>query len=180
MSPDDPAVASISASDMQDFLDNEFSDLFSDANWANNWSAASDKAVTNRISRTEIAATSTTANDTAFRKLTQAYAMVSGLGFHESEHRHPASRDAESHDPCRRGTGGLTKVQSFLGVTQQRVTDTNDQIDAQIDFLTKSIGNLELVDPTDGNDADFDSDNATRSGLLAHQSTEQSQPHGLS
>ena len=103
MSPDDPAVASISASDMQGFLDNEFSDLFSDANWANNWSAASDKAVTNRISRTEVAATSTTANDTAFRKLTQAYAMVSGLGFHKSERRHPASRGPESHDPCRRG-----------------------------------------------------------------------------
>ncbi len=49
MSPSDPAVVNISASDMQDFLDNEFSDLFSDTNWSNNWSAASDKPVSNRI-----------------------------------------------------------------------------------------------------------------------------------
>ena len=148
MSPDDPAVASISASDMQDFLDNEFSDLFSDANWANNWSAASDKAVTNKISRTEVAATSTTANDTAFRKLTQAYAMVSGLGFTNLNAATQQAVVQKATTLVGEATGGLTKVQSFLGVTQQRVTDTNDQIDAQIDFLTKSIGNLESVDPT--------------------------------
>ncbi len=44
-------------------------------------------------------------------------------------------------------TGGLTQVQSALGVTQQRVSDANDQIDSQVTFLTKSIDNLEQIDP---------------------------------
>src|SRR6185369_14429555 len=148
MSPSDAAVASISSSDMQDFLDNEFADLFSDPNWSNNWSSASDKPVTSRISRTEIAATSTTANYDTFRKLTQAYAMVNGLGFTNLSAATQQAVVQKATNLVGEATGGLTKVQSFLGVTQQRVTDTNDQIGSQIDFLTKSIDNLESVDPT--------------------------------
>jgi flagellar hook-associated protein 3 FlgL len=37
-------------------------------------------------------------------------------------------------------------VQSFLGVTQQRVSDSNDQIDNQVKFLSTSIDGLEQVD----------------------------------
>lgn len=50
MAPDDPGVSAISASDMQDFLNNEFANLFSDANWSASWSDASDKSVNSRIS----------------------------------------------------------------------------------------------------------------------------------
>ncbi len=45
--------------------------------------------------------------------------------------------------------GGLIKVQSALGVTQQRVQQSSDQIDTQVSFLTKSINGLETVDPTE-------------------------------
>jgi flagellar hook-associated protein 3 FlgL len=149
ISPTDPAVSSISASDMQSFLDNEFSDLFSDANWAANWSAASDKPVTNRISRTEIAQTSVTANDPSFRKLSEAYAMISGLGFSNLNESTRQVVVQKAMQLAGDSTGELTQVQSFLGVTQKRITDTNDQIDLQVDFLNQSIDNLESVDPTE-------------------------------
>jgi flagellar hook-associated protein 3 FlgL len=74
--------------------------------------------------------------------------MVSGLGFTNLNAATQQAVVQKATTLVGEATGGLTKVQSFLGVTQQRVTDTNDQIDAQIDFLTKSIGNLESVDPT--------------------------------
>jgi flagellar hook-associated protein 3 FlgL len=148
MSPTDPTVASISAADMKDFLDNEFANLFSDVGWGNSWSAASDKAVTNRISRTEVATTSTTANDPTFRNLTAAFAMVAGLGFANLNASVQQVIVQQATALVGNATSGLTKVQSFLGVTQQRVADANDQIDTQVDFLTKSIDNLESVDPT--------------------------------
>jgi flagellar hook-associated protein 3 FlgL len=146
MSPDDPNVSSISASDMQDFLNNEFSNLFSDANWSANWSAASDKPVNSRISRTETADTSVTANDNTFRQLTQAFTMISGLGFQNLNSATQQVVMQQATQLVSNGIGSLTKVQSFLGVTQQRVSDSNDQIDTQIDFLNKSIDGLESVD----------------------------------
>lgn len=146
MSPDDPNVSSISASDMQDFLNNEFADLFSDANWSANWSGASDKPVNSRISRTETANTSVTANDNTFRQLTEAFTMVAGLGFQNLNSATQKVIMQQATQVVSNGIGGLTKVQSFLGVTQQRVSDANDQIDTQIDFLNKSIDGLESVD----------------------------------
>jgi len=148
MSPDDPNVVNISGADMQSFLDNEFADLFSDANWSATWSGASDKGVTNRISRTETATTSVTANDTGVRQLMQAYVMVVGLGY---QNLNPAAQQAIAKTASTltgNSIDGLTKAQSSLGVTQQRISDTNDQIDIQINFLTSSIDNLETVDST--------------------------------
>jgi flagellar hook-associated protein 3 FlgL len=146
MSPDDPNASSISASDMQDFLNNEFADLFSDANWAADWSEASDNPVNSRISRTETANTSVTANDVTFRQLAQAFTMVAGLGFQNLDSATQKVVMQQATQLVSNGIGGLTKVQSFLGVTQQRVSDANDQIDTQIDFLNRSIDGLESVD----------------------------------
>ena len=146
MSPDDPNASSISASDMQDFLNNEFANLFSDANWSANWSGASDRAVNSRISRTETANTSVTANDNTFRQLAQAFTMVAGLGFQNLNSATQQVVMQQATQLVSNGIGGLTKVQSFLGVTQQRVSDASDQIGTQIDFLNKSIDGLESVD----------------------------------
>jgi flagellar hook-associated protein 3 FlgL len=105
--------------------------------------------VNSRISRTETADTSVTANDPTFRQLTQAYAMVAGLGFANLNSAAQQVIVKQATTLMGNGIGGLTKVQSFLGVTQQRVSDSNDQIDTQVDFLNKSIDSLESVDPTE-------------------------------
>lgn len=149
MSPDDPNVSSISASDMQDFLSNDFAGLFSDANWSANWSEASDKSVNSRISRTETADTSVTANDKTFRQLAAAFSMIAGLGFQNLNSSAQQVVMQQATQLVSNGIGGLTKVQSFLGVTQQRVSDANSQIGTQIDFLKKSIDGLESVDPAE-------------------------------
>lgn len=147
MSPDDPNVSSISPNDMSDFLNNEFADLFSDANWSSTWSAASDKPVSSRISRNQIIDTSVTADNGTFRSLGEAFAMISGLGFANLNSGTQQVIISKARDLTGDVTGGLTQVQSALGVTQQRVTDANSQIDSQVDFLTKSIDNLEQIDP---------------------------------
>lgn len=149
MMPDDPNVSSISSSDMQDFLTNEFADLFSDANWSANWSGASAKPVNSRISRTETANTSVTAYDHTFRQLAQAFSMIAGLGFQNLNSTAQNVIMQQATQLVSNGIGGLTRIQSFLGVTQQRVSDANDQIGTQIDFLKKSIDGLESVDPAE-------------------------------
>jgi len=146
MSPDDPNVSSISADDMQSFLDNEFADLFSDANWSADWSPASDKPVNSRISRTETANTSATANNTSIRDLAQAFTMVAGLGFANLNSATQQVVMKQASQLATDGKAGLIKIQASLGVTQQRVSDANDQIDLQVTFLTKSIDGLEGVD----------------------------------
>jgi flagellar hook-associated protein 3 FlgL len=77
---DDPGVANIDPADLADFLDNEFAHLFSDANWANDWSDASDTPLTTRYSLTDKTTTSVTANEPAMRKLAEVYSMVGYLG----------------------------------------------------------------------------------------------------
>jgi flagellar hook-associated protein 3 FlgL len=146
MNPDDPNVSTISGSDMQDFLNNQFASLFSDANWSANWSGASDKPVNSRISRTETADTSTTANDPAFRKLAQAFTMVAGLNLPNLSSDAQQAIIKTATNLVGNGAAAVTKVQSFLGVTQQRVSDSNDQIDNQVKFLSTSIDGLEQVD----------------------------------
>lgn len=89
--------------------------------------------------------TSVTANDPTFRQLTQAFAMVAGLGFTISRVPRRKSSCSRRRNLSATASGGLTK-KSFLGVTQQRVSDANDQIDTQVDFLSKSIGGLESAD----------------------------------
>jgi flagellar hook-associated protein 3 FlgL len=148
MSPDDPNVSSISPADMQSFLDNEFADLFSDANWSADWSPASDKPVNSRISRTETANTSATANNTSIRNLAQAFTMVAGLGFANLNSATQQVVMQQASQLATDGKAGLIKIQASLGVTQQRVSDANDQIDMQVTFLTKSIDGLEGVDST--------------------------------
>lgn len=147
MSPNDPNVANISPSDMTDFLNNQFADLFSASNWSSTWTAASDKPVSSRVSRSEIINTSVTATNSTFRSMTEAFAMISGLGFANLNSGTQQAIISKARDITANVTGSLTQVQSALGVTQQRVTDANDQIDSQVNFLTKSIDNLEQVDP---------------------------------
>jgi len=145
--PDDPAVANISPDDMTSFLDNEFANVFSDSNWTSDWTHASTKPVSNRISRSAVINTSVTATNGTFRDLTEAYAMISGLGFANLNSGTQQAIISKARDLTANVTGSLTQVQSGLGVTQQRISDSNDQIDSQVNFLTKSIDNLEQIDP---------------------------------
>jgi flagellar hook-associated protein 3 FlgL len=73
--------------------------------------------------------------------------MITGLGFGNLSSGTQQVIIAKARDLTADVTGSITQVQSALGVTQQRVTDSNDQIDTQVDFLTKSIDNLEQIDP---------------------------------
>jgi flagellar hook-associated protein 3 FlgL len=149
MSQSDPGVANISASDMQAFIDGPFAALFADPAWGTNWSQASDQNARSRISTSELVDSSTNTNEPAFRKLAQAFAMVSDLG------TKTLSSDAYKTvvDNAIKLVGdalsSVTTLQAGLGSTQARVTSANSNMAIQINVLTTHIGALEDVDPTE-------------------------------
>lgn len=145
--PTDPQAKNIPASQMQDFLDTSFTDLFSAANWSANWSSASDQNIKSRVSSNELVDTSTNANETPFRELASAYTMLSDLNVQGlSQGAYQAVVDKAT-----KVIGGavkdLTEVQAALGVSQSRITDANDRMSIQSDVLNKHIALLENVDP---------------------------------
>lgn len=143
----DPAAANISPSDMQSFLDNEFSDLFADPDWRTNWSSASDQNIKSRISSSELIETSTNVNEEAFRKLAKAYTMVADLGVQTLGEGTYQTIVDEATRLAGEAVQDMAKLQSGLGTAQQRVTDANNRMSIQIDIMSTHIGVLEGVDP---------------------------------
>jgi flagellar hook-associated protein 3 FlgL len=143
----DPAVSSISAANMQAFLDGPFAGLFDPAAWSGAWSAAADQNVRSRISTSELIETSVNANDAAFRKLASAYTMLADLGTDKlNQNAYQAVVDTAVRTVSE-AVQGITELQAGLGTVQERAKNANDRMSIQIDILTNHIGVLEGVDP---------------------------------
>lgn len=146
---DDPQAANITDTQMSDFLDNEFSQIFSDPAWGTTWSSASSQPLTNRISATQTVTSSVTANEPAMRKLAMVYSMVAGLGV---DNLSAGARKAvldKAAGLAGEATDGLTSLQTNLGSTQVQVKDAMDRQSLQQDILKQRIGTLEGVDPAE-------------------------------
>lgn len=143
----DPQAANITATQMQAFLDGDFANLFTPANWSTTWSSASDQNIKSRISNNELIDTSANANDASFRRLASAYTMLSDLNVQGlSQTAFQAVVDTAT-----KMIGGavkdITELQASLGVSQSRITEANDRMSIQADLIDKHIQTLEGVDP---------------------------------
>ena len=144
---DDPQVANITGDEMKAFLEGDFADEFNDANWAANWSDASDTVIKSRISPTETADTSISANADGFRKTIMSAVMVaefSTIGLNSS------AFEALTHQAMQTTTTAITETtseQTTLGLAQSRTEAATTRISAQQKILNQSVLNLEEVDP---------------------------------
>lgn len=146
----DPAIkTSITVDGMNDFLNGAFADLFSDTNWADLWSNASDQNVISRISTSEKIQTSSNANITAFRKLAQATTMVADLGVTNLNASTYTAIIDQATQMLSEAVQGLVIEQSRLGSSQERISQANIRLQAQIDVVTSQVNNMEVVDPYD-------------------------------
>ena len=147
MPQSDPAVAGISAADMQAFLDGPFDALTEEPAWSGNWSNASDQNITSRISPSEVIETSISANAGAIRKLISAYVMVADLG---AEQLNEGAFQVIVDTGVR--TAGLaiqelTTLRATLGIAEERIAAAEKRMSFQMDILAKHVTNLEAVDP---------------------------------
>ena len=144
---DDPQVANITGDEMKAFLEGDFADEFNDANWAANWSDASDTVIKSRISPTETADTSISANADGFRKTIMSAVMVAEfatIGLNNS------AFEALTHQAMQTTTTAITDTtseQTTLGLAQSRTEAATTRIAAQQKILNQSVLNLEEVDP---------------------------------
>ena len=95
------SVSTITPAQMQTFLNTTFDAEFASPAWNTNWSSATDQTMQSRISTTEIADTSVSANQTGFRKLAEAYTMMADLGNANLSQAHVPGRRGQGHRPRR-------------------------------------------------------------------------------
>jgi flagellar hook-associated protein 3 FlgL len=145
--PTDPAAANITASQMNDFIDNVVSPQFLGSGWDANWSKATDQPITSRISLNETAQTSVSANSVGVKKFMMAAAMVSDF---MQGNLSEGARDALIDKASGLVTDSLTdsaSQQAQLGLTQNKVSGATDRINSQVDLFQRNLQDLEGVDP---------------------------------
>ncbi|WP_330083917.1 flagellar hook-associated family protein [Methylocystis iwaonis] len=145
--PSDPAVSTITASQMNAFISGPMAALFS-SNWTTDWSSASSSPLQNRISITQTSVTSVTANEASFQKLAAGYTMLTNLGASNlSKDTFQAVLTAATNY-FDQGVSGLTNLQEKVGVIQSDVKSAQENMATQKDLLSAQIGALEGVDPS--------------------------------
>ena len=144
---DDAQVANITGDEMKAFLEGDFADQFNDTNWGLNWSDASDTVIKSRISPTETAETSISANADGFRKAIMSAVMVAEfatIGLNSSAF---GALTAHALTTTTQAITETTSEQTTLGLAQSRTEAATTRIAAQQKILNDSVNNLEEVDP---------------------------------
>ena len=149
MSPGDAGAVSITPAAMKTFLDGAFAQQFASPNWQANWSSASDAEITSRISPTQTATTSISANTPALRQVVQVAAMLSQLGLSSLSADTRQTVLTQASDDLGRTTADVTTLQANLGTTQKTVAASTDQMTQTSTFIDTQIGALEDVDPAE-------------------------------
>jgi flagellar hook-associated protein 3 FlgL len=142
-----PTIADIPAADLTTFLQGAFATEFADPAWGTNWSSASSRNLTGRISPNEVMTVSTNANEPFMRDLAKAYTMIVGLPTADMSQNTYEALVGEALATVSNAVQGLIKTQAQLGSAQSRVSTASDRLGIQRDILSKQIQGLEGVDP---------------------------------
>jgi flagellar hook-associated protein 3 FlgL len=144
-----PSVANITPAQMQSFLNGPFDAEFASPAWNTNWSTATDQPMQSRISTTEIADTSVSANQTGFRKLAEAYTMMADLG---NANLNQSTFQVVVDKAVGLVGSAITDLATLggdVGTVQQRITTATDKLNTQKDILNNQIVDMEKVDPAE-------------------------------
>lgn len=142
---DDPDAADITAADMDAFLALVESQM-TGAGWSPAWSQATDQTITSRITLTETAQTSVSANIPGLRKLAMAAATVAATFGGELSKEARMAAVERGIELLGEAITDLANQQGFTGVTEQRLKQASERMSTQIDLFTGSIQDLEGVD----------------------------------
>ncbi|MFH1793342.1 MAG: flagellar hook-associated family protein [Pseudomonadota bacterium] len=143
----DAAAATITSTQMDDFLTNVVEPQFLGAGWDTNWSSATDEAIVSRIALNETTETSVSANITGIRKLAMVAAITSELMQGPLNTGAMTALSERALTLVNEGIAEVTAQQTMTGVTQQRVTSASERIETQVNLFEQTISDLESVDP---------------------------------
>lgn len=137
--------ANITKTEMDAFLDS-VEPQFLGAGWQGTWSQATDQQITSRITLTETAQTSVSANAPGFRKLAMATAIVAAT---LDDTMSKEARTAVINRGIALLGEAITDLgnqQSHTGITEQRLDKANERLTMQINLFSGTIQDLEGVD----------------------------------
>ena len=142
----DPAAASITATQINDFITNDVAPQFLGAGWKANWSNATDQQIVSRISLNETTESSISANTDGVKKLAMAATIVNELfsGNLGAEAKKAVAQRVMTITG--EAIGANAQTQSQAGIIEQRVSDASDRMKAQIGLFEKHVVDLEGVD----------------------------------
>ncbi|MCI4678793.1 flagellar hook-associated family protein [Rhodoblastus acidophilus] len=142
-------VNSITGTQMQTFLTNQFAALFSGSNWTSDWSSASDTAATNRIGANQTVTTSVSGNDPAFQNMAEALTMVSAFGGLNLSSDAYSTLMSTAQSVMNSANNGLISASTAVGTMENQVTEANSAINLQQNVLTTQINAAETVNAYD-------------------------------
>ena len=145
VSPSDPAAASISATDIQNFLSSQINSQFQGTAWTSAWSSASNTNITSEISPGQSIQSSVSANSPGFQKLTEAYAILSEFGGGSLNQSAQQAVASTATSLLSQGLNAITATEANVGAAQQRITDANASISSQLTILQTQIGSMDNV-----------------------------------
>lgn len=143
----DPQAADITPAALATFIDGPASDLFLGNGWQGTSSFASDQTITSRITMTDAAQTSVSANESGIRRLAMATALGQALlsgPLNDNARRMVAEKAAVLAGGA---LADIANTQAEIGVTQQRVSKANERIDMQVSLFKTGLQELEGIDP---------------------------------
>ncbi len=141
-----PATASITPAQLDDFLTNTIEPLILGAGWDADWSAADDTVMTSRINRNEVVNSSSSINNDGARNMAMVSVVVTemlGISLASDTRQRLVER---SIDYAGSSIAGVNFERARLGVSEQRIVQSNESLSAQIDLVSLHIGELENVD----------------------------------
>jgi flagellar hook-associated protein 3 FlgL len=137
--------ANITSGEMDAFL-TSVEGQFLGAGWNGVWSTATDQEITSRITLTETAQTSVSANIPGFRKLAMAAATVAAtFDGNLSEAGREVVLD-RAINLLGQVVSDLANEQGKVGITEQRIDKASERMSMQIDLFKTSLLDLEGVD----------------------------------
>lgn len=146
ISQTDPAVKSLSASQVQSFLDGSFSTLFTPNNWKTTWSSTSSQGVQIKISEYEKAENPVTAQNPVFQQLAQIYTAVGHLGISQMNNAAASAVIQTASQQMTEAIKGLIQLSAQTGFQQARLVTVKDTLSVQKDFLEQQANTLDSVD----------------------------------
>jgi flagellar hook-associated protein 3 FlgL len=145
ISPTDPAAASISSTDIQNFLQTSFANLYQGTSWTSNWSSASSVNTSSDIAPGETIDTSTNANQPGFQQLAEAYSMLTAFGGSTLSQSAQQAVVTTASSLISSALNSLTQTESTVGTAQSQITDANNSMSSQMTILQTQIGNMDNV-----------------------------------
>lgn len=144
---DDAAAATIDPATMRTFLDTVVEPQFFGAAWNTNISMASDEGILSRITLSQSAVTSVSANEEGFRRMVMSAVITSEM-FSGNINAFTLDAVAEkSMELSGAAIADLSELQGRTGLVQEQLSRATERLQSQADLLETHANSLEAVDP---------------------------------